>query len=143
MYAKPPWSKTYNRDTDKVRIEMLIVPCGIIAVLWNEKFTAIEVLYTFSLWLEAVAIVPQLFMVHHLAKNSGGFVENLTSHYVFCLGGYRALYLVNWIFRVMTEEGYWSPIIWLTGIIQTSIYCDFFYYYITCRVKGKYVSLPI
>ena len=60
-------------------------------------------MWAFSVYHEAVAIIPQLVVVHNYAKESGGFVENLTSHYVFLLGGYRAMYLVNWIFRIMTE----------------------------------------
>ena len=31
-------------------------------------------------------------------------MENLTSHYVFALGAYRGLYLLNWIYRYMTED---------------------------------------
>lgn len=64
-------------------------------------------------------------------------MENLTGHYVFTLGGYRALYLLNWIYRLLTEPGYWHPIVWITGIIQTAIYCDFFYYYITTSVRRR------
>ncbi|SPQ93101.1 ER lumen protein-retaining receptor [Plasmodiophora brassicae] len=143
MYVKPPFSKTYNRELDKVRMEMLMIPCFLLAMIWNEKFTIEEVLYTFSLWVEAVAIVPQLFMVHQVARTSGGFVENLTGHYVFTLGGYRALYLLNWIYRLLTEPGYWHPIVWITGIIQTAIYCDFFYYYITTVGRGQSLVLPV
>ncbi len=40
------------------------------------------------------------------------------------------MYLINWIYRYMTEEGYWMPIVWVAGMIQTIIYCDFFYYYV-------------
>jgi ER lumen protein retaining receptor len=40
------------------------------------------------------------------------------------------MYLCNWIYRFMTEDGYWAPIVWTAGLIQTGIYCDFFYYYL-------------
>ena len=82
-------------------------------------------------------------MVQQNAKKSGGFVENLTSHYVFALGGYRALYLLNWLYRLATQKGYWHPIVWVAGTIQTAIYCDFFYYYITSKVSGKQMALPV
>ena len=58
-----------------------------------------------------------------------GAVENLTSHYVFALGAYRALYLLNWIYRYSTEQYYSQKIVWFAGVVQTALYCDFFYYY--------------
>lgn len=38
--------------------------------------------------------MPQLFM---LTKT--GNAETITAHYLFALGLYRALYIVNWIYR--------------------------------------------
>ena len=57
--------------------------------------------WAFSIYLEAVAILPQLFLLQ-----KQGEVENLTSHYVAALGAYRALYLLNWVYRYFTEEDY-------------------------------------
>lgn len=51
-----------------------------------------QVLWTFSIYLEAVAILPQLFLV-----SKTGEAESITSHYLFALGSYRALYLLNWV----------------------------------------------
>lgn len=138
-----PWKQTCDKNVDSFRIEFIVIPSVVMSLIWNEEFTIFEVLYTFSLWLEAFAIVPQLYIIHNQAKISGGFVENLTSHYVFTLGGYRVLYAFNWIYKAFTMMNYWHPIVWLTGVIQTLIYCDFFYYYITCTVKGDPVLLPV
>jgi len=79
--------------------------------------------------LEAVAIMPQLFMVSRT-----GEAETITSHYLFALGSYRALYILNWIYRYYTED-FLDWIVIIAGIVQTILYCDFFYLYIT---KGKY-----
>lgn len=51
-------------------------------------------MWTFSIYLESVAIMPQLFMLSRT-----GNAETITAHYLFALGSYRALYIVNWIFR--------------------------------------------
>lgn len=84
-----------------------------------------QVLWTFSIYLESVAILPQLFMV-----SKTGEAESITSHYLFALGSYRGLYLLNWIYRYYAEGHYdWIAII--AGIVQTVLYCDFFYLYIT------------
>ena len=127
---KEPYCRSYDPKDDTVPLVYIIAPCAVLALLINEVFTPFEVLWTFSIYLEAVAIVPQLVVVHAFAKAHNGFVESLTSDYVFCLGGYRAMYLVNWIYRLATEPGYTNWIVWVSGIIQTGIYCDFFYYYI-------------
>lgn len=66
----------------------------------------------------------------------------LTWHYVFCMGMYRAFYLLNWVWRYMTQEGYSDWIVWVAGIIQTVLYLDFFYYYIKCKIDGKRMALP-
>ena len=77
-----------------------------------------------------------------LIRGKATAVENMTAHYVFCLGGYRTLYLVNWIYRWLTEDGYWQPIVWVAGSLQTAIYCDFFYYYIIAVKERKQMELP-
>ena len=89
-------------------------------------------MWTFSIYLEAVAILPQLFMV-----SKTGEAETITSHYLFCLGSYRALYIFNWIYRYYFED-FKDLIPVIAGIVQTVLYCDFFYLYIT---KGK-VKFP-
>jgi len=65
-----------------------------------------------------------------------GEAEVITTHYLFALGMYRALYLINWIYRYWTEN-YVDWIVWIAGAVQTGLYCDFFYIYVT-----KYVLLP-
>ncbi len=60
-----------------------------------------------------------------------GEAETITTHYLFALGAYRALYILNWIYRLMTEEGYTDWIAWVAGIAQTALYIDFFYIYFT------------
>ena len=55
-------------------------------------------------------------------------VENITAHYVVCLGLYRFVYMFNWIYRFYTEGYYyWTQI--LASIVQTALYADFLYYY--------------
>jgi len=59
-----------------------------------------------------------------------GEAETITSHYLFALGSYRALYLLNWIYRFY-GEGFFDLIAVVAGCVQTILYCDFFYLYIT------------
>ena len=87
--------------------------------------------------------MPQLVMVQRTARENQGTVKNITSHYMFCLGAYRALYVVNWVYRYMTEEKYYDPIAWVSGVVQTLLYVDFFYYYVKARYLGENMVLPV
>jgi ER lumen protein retaining receptor len=88
-----------------------------------------QILWTMSIYLEAVAILPQLFMI-----SKTGEAETITSHYLFALGSYRALYILNWIYRYYME-GFFDAIAVVAGCVQTVLYCDFFYLYITKGIE--------
>lgn len=57
-----------------------------------------------------------------------GEAATITVHYMAALGGYRALYIPNWIYRYAVE-GYVDPIAIVSGLVQTGLYADFFYIY--------------
>ncbi|XP_018397016.1 PREDICTED: ER lumen protein-retaining receptor [Cyphomyrmex costatus] len=134
MYIK--FKATYDHNHDTFRIEFLILPAFILALLINHELSFIEVLWTFSIYLESVAILPQLFLV-----SKTGEAESITSHYLFALGSYRGLYLFNWVYRYYAEDHY-DLIAIVAGLVQTVLYCDFFYLYITKVLKGKKLQLP-
>lgn len=134
MYVK--FRATYDHNHDSFRVEFLLIPCVLLGLLINHDFTVLEVLWTFSIYLESVAILPQLFLV-----SKTGEAESITSHYLFALGSYRALYILNWIYRYVAESHY-DLIAIFAGIVQTILYCDFFYLYITKVMKGKKLTLP-
>jgi ER lumen protein retaining receptor len=134
MYVK--FKATYDGNHDSFRIEFLLAPVAILALVLNNEFSVMEILWTFSIYLESLAILPQLFMV-----SKTGEAETITSHYLFALGSYRALYILNWIYRYHFENTY-DPIAIVAGCVQTVLYCDFFYLYITKVMKGKSLVLP-
>ena len=88
------------------------------------------VLWTFSICLESVAIVPQLYML-----TKCGIVENLTSHYMALCGLYRVLYMCNWYYRMAVYDHATPLIVWASGIVQIVLYADFFYHY--CKSKCR------
>merc|ERR1712176_918544 len=127
---------TYDGNHDTFRVEFLLGPCVLLALVVNHEFSVMEILWTFSIYLESVAILPQLFMV-----SKTGEAETITSHYLFALGSYRGLYILNWIYRFYFE-GFFDLIAIVAGIVQTILYCDFFYLFITKVMKGQKISLP-
>jgi len=129
---KTRFKASYDKNVDKFPAQYLVGGCFLLSLIFNEGigFEWWEIIWAFSIVLEAVAILPQLFMLQ-----ATGEVENITSHYVFALGGYRALYILNWIVRYFTE-GYVSWLAWTAGVIQTVLYADFFYYYFQSKLYG-------
>ncbi|XP_069825003.1 ER lumen protein-retaining receptor 3 [Dendropsophus ebraccatus] len=135
IYMK--FRKTYDSENDTFRLEFLLVPVIGLSFLENYEFTPLEILWTFSIYLESVAILPQLFMI-----SKTGEAESITTHYLFFLGLYRMLYLANWIWRYHTEKFY-DQIAVVSGVVQTIFYFDFFYLYFTKVLRGKKLSLPM
>merc|ERR1719442_250081 len=136
-----PHKDTYNKEDDAFPYQYLIIPAALLGAAVNQDHESpFEMCWAFSIYLEAVAILPQLFM---LQKQGGA--ESLTSHFVAALGAYRGLYLLNWVYRYFTEEDYVQRIVWLAGLVQTALYCDFFYHYYQSKKGGmnKPVKLPV
>lgn len=138
MRYKNPWRATYDRDNDTFRIQFLILPCLALAMLFHRSVRLniiVEVLWAFSQYLESVAILPQIFLLIYT-----GSYEALTSHYLFCLGMYRVMYLLHWIVRY-SRFGKVNGISLVCGIVQSLLYMDFFYRYITqvyMKAKKRY-----
>lgn len=131
------YKHTYDKVHDTFRIEFLILGAAVAALVFHLKLTIFEIIWAFSVFLESVAIIPQLYLLQKT-----GEVENITSHYIFSLGAYRALYIFNWVWRYFMEHRRNQWLAWGCGTIQTIIYADFFYYYILSRKQGKKLRLP-
>eukprot|EP00762_Andalucia_godoyi_P002380 ANDGO_02689.mRNA.1 ER lumen protein-retaining receptor len=131
------YKRTYEADSDTFNIWYIIAPCAAFGVVFHHPWLSFfEVLWSFSIWLESVAILPQLFMLQ-----KRGEVETMNAHYVFTLGGYRVFYLLNWIWRLVST-GHYSLIAWTAGLIQAAVFGDFFYHYYNTVMKGRKMRLP-
>lgn len=137
MRMKPPICTTYDKNADNFAYYLFLIPPGfLLSLLTTEDYSLSEILWTFSIWLEAVAIFPQLRLLQQLRE-----VENLTSNFVFAMGAYRFFYILNWVYRYYTE-GYVNWVGWAGGVIQTGLYVDFFYYYAMSKWYGQRLILP-
>jgi len=129
-------------DIDKpFPVLTLIIPCFLFALFFNYLFTVTEVLWAFSIYLEAVAIIPQIVVL--LRTEDGQSL--IQPYYLIALGLYRAIYGLNWIYRSAFSyrlllwvkliffryetEGLFDPIAILGGLVQTSLYIYFFWVY--------------
>jgi len=133
------YKPTHDPNLDTFKVQYLLGASAVLAIVFPYKYTFSEILWAFSIWLESVAILPQLFMLQRT-----GEAETITTHYLFALGAYRALYIPNWIYRYAFEvPRFYDPIAVIAGIIQTILYSDFFYIYYTKVVQGKKFNLPV
>lgn len=131
------YPKTIREDIDVFPVRYLLLFAAVALVVFTHAYTVREVTWSFSIWLEAVAIIPQLYMLQRT-----GSAENITVHYIFALGIYRGLYIPNWVYRYFTESKL-DYIAVLAGILQTVVYSDFFYIYYTKVMQGKSFELPV
>ena len=132
-----PFKSEYEKSHDSfLHWKFAVAPCsviGIISYIFVEGASygsvvsfVVDACWTTSIFLEAVAILPQLIVLQRYRE-----VENLTSHYIFFLGSYRALYILNWVYRAYHEKHYHHDyILYFCAIVQTCLYIDFFYYYV-------------
>jgi ER lumen protein retaining receptor len=85
---------TNDPSIDTFRVEYLVAPAVILGLIFNYSHSITEISWSFSIFLEAVAILPQLFILQRT-----GEAETITTHYLAALGAYRGLYIPNWIYR--------------------------------------------
>ncbi|KFZ08905.1 hypothetical protein V502_09063 [Pseudogymnoascus sp. VKM F-4520 (FW-2644)] len=131
------YKPTQSAPLDTFRVQYLLLGAFVLAVLFPPEYTIREILWSFSIWLESVAILPQLFMLQRT-----GEADTITVHYIAALGIYRALYIPNWILRYWSD-GHLDKISVLAGLVQTVLYSDFFWIYYTKVMKGKKFALPV
>ncbi|THH18689.1 hypothetical protein EW146_g2352 [Bondarzewia mesenterica] len=116
---------TQDPSIDTFKVEYLVGPALLLSLVFNYAFSFTEIFWSFSIFLESVAILPQLFMLQRT-----GEAETITTHYLAALGAYRGLYIPNWIYRYFADDLI-DPIAVIAGLVQTALYLDFFYVYFT------------
>lgn len=111
------------------------VAAPILSVLYRvsylrKKTSLSEILWDFSIVLEAFCVIPQLLLLRQTSVPTV-----IDSYYLVTLGAYRGLYILNWIWRSANKD--WPDAISVIfGIIQTAFYIDFAWvYYTRQRVK--------
>jgi len=92
MRFKRPYRMTYDSIGDQFPHFKVLLPAAfVLTCLVHTGWSAWEFCWSYSLWLESLAFIPQIVMLHKIRV-----IENLTSHYVACLGLYRFFYILNW-----------------------------------------------
>lgn len=151
-----PFKSTYQKDVDKfgefnvppgLGAAYLAVPVLILALLvhpnLNSDFLS-DVAWTYSMYLESTALVPQLFMFQ---KQASGVVELLTAHFVAALGFGRVMEFLFWIYshhELATSTGSVLPgyLALISQFMQLLLMLDFFWYYYLAVKNATPLVLP-
>jgi len=133
---------TYQAEHDTLAVWKAIPACVLLSVfvhgdLNNSKF--FDVIWTVSLWLDTITLLPQLWMLSKL----GGQVESLTSHFVAALVTSRGLSFAFWLYgftEIAPKTG--GPNVAGYAIItahslQLLLCADFMYYYLQRFTKAN------
>ncbi|XP_014220519.1 ER lumen protein-retaining receptor 3-like isoform X3 [Trichogramma pretiosum] len=112
--------RTRERKFDAFRMELLMLPCAVFSLFLSERFETVAVLQTFGLFLQSVAIVPQVYLVSKRKQ-----VEAVVVSYVACLGLHLGCYISHWLY-VYVKLSQVDRIAVSSGIVQLLFYCDFF-----------------
>ena len=104
------------------------------------SWSLMELLWTVSIYLESIVAVPQLIVFQRYQD-----IDFSLRNYIFSMGAYRGLYILNWMYRANFEPHYqhhWA--VYICGVIQEAFYVDFFYFYFRHKTQSDYqmVSYP-
>lgn len=133
-----PLKSTYDRvNEDKFNHLIIILVALVFALIINREYSLWGITWSFSLWLESLACLPQITII----SMSGG-VFKYTAHYLASLGSYRFFYILLWIYRYYAY-GSLSWVSILSGTLQVALYTDFLYLYLTNHKSFVSSDLPI
>jgi len=115
------FQNTYERQKDTCSLAVIFVPCFTASILLANEISALEMLWTFSQFLEGFAMVPQYIFCYRdrLAKDMS------VSMYVMSLGGYRVFYAANWIYKKVQMPHYSDIQSWIGGVIEICFFTDY------------------
>jgi ER lumen protein retaining receptor len=74
----------------------LLGAAALLAYQVNYAFTPLALCWSFSIYLEAVAFLPQRAL---LQRPRGGLGDTVDAYYLAALVAYRAFYIANWVQR--------------------------------------------
>lgn len=132
---------------DTCNVSVMLVGCLVLALTVHphlNNFVVPDVLWTMALYVETVAMVPQLFLLTKL----GGEVDSLLGHYIACIFASRLLIMRFWV--TCYEElqpkhsAFNLPGIGVIGtqILQVVLFADFMYLYLKSWRNNTKLILP-
>lgn len=133
---------------DTCNAAVLLFACLIIALAVHPRLNNSmlpDVLWTLALYVETVAMVPQLFLLTKL----GGEVDSLQGHYIACMFMARLLMMRFWVtcYEELRPKGaeYNLPGLGVIGsqLLQVVLFADFMHLYVKSHRNNAKLILPV
>jgi ER lumen protein retaining receptor len=128
------WHTSYNPEHDSFpHWKRIPIPSFVVALVVHlmgsgpRYWPVLELLWTFSICLEPVAMLPQLIMFRSEKAIKGNQGKDEILIPIFLFGIYRGFYILNWIYRAHNERNYrhrW--LVYICSVIQVVLYSSFF-----------------
>jgi ER lumen protein retaining receptor len=151
-----PFKGTYQADQDgfgELNVPRgygavyIAAPVLLIAILIHPNLNAdflSDTAWTYAMYLESTALVPQLYMFQ---KQASGVVELLTAHFVAALGFGRLMEFFFWIYsyhELANSSGSRLPgyLALFSQFLQLILMVDFFWYYYVAVKNATPLVLP-
>lgn len=136
----------YEPDKDTFSIWFVLLPYLLFSYFFAEERTFLEVMWTYSEYLEAFCMVPQYIFQYRSGARSS-FVRRVSDDFSFrgagksdrhssvfmwicCIGTYRCFYFANWIWK-SGHNDYVPAHSWIGGGLQCLLFFDFLLFYVT------------
>ena len=139
----------------------LIVPAIILALIIrpHRAGTYCDLLWAIAMYLEGVAIYPQLYMFqknrvrfycHFLLISQTGEIEPFISHFVFSMAVSKFMNLLFWLGSWRELNSGWSylskhfagPLVIISQVTQLCLMASFIFYYIRAAITDAPMVLP-
>jgi len=138
---------SYEKQHDTCGIFPFLIGGLVLAVLVHPSLNnraVPDTAWTCALYLESVAMVPQLYLM----SKKGGVVESFAGHFVACCFFSRLLMIAFWIhsYPELRPKGanFNLPGYGVLGaqLFQVVLFCDFMYYYVKSVRDSSSLVLP-
>ncbi|ORY74630.1 er lumen protein retaining receptor, variant, partial [Protomyces lactucae-debilis] len=129
MTLSPHYKLTWYRGLDTFTITPILVLSAVLAIIITHRYTVFEVLWTCSIILESMAILPQLF---HLTQVPS--LPALPLSHLVALGVYRFFYVLHWMHASFNHTRKVDFTSFLFGLLQTLIWADFLWVWYNRKV---------
>ncbi len=131
---------------NKIPFYFLVIPCYALSIWFRSSLnnnTFCDINWAFSMYLEAIAIFPQIL----LFSIKKGQIESFTSHYVALCGLSRLFSLIFWwdtYEELISDDLYFGKYVgyFIIGsqILQLIIMADYYYLYFKSILKGQEIN---
>jgi len=139
--------QTYEKEQDTCGIFCFLVGGFVLAACVHPTLnsrTVPDIAWTFALYLESVAMIPQLYMM----SKKGGVVESFAGHFVACVFFSRLLMITFWLNSYpelrIKNSAFNLPGYGVLGaqLFQVVLFGDFMYYYLQSIRTSSSMVLP-